>query len=877
MPEAGLVGVQTLTVVVESLCLWSVQGIEKFQKDLNTLHPILTECRVIKSDLELALIQYANDISSEAHVEEVDVVVKLDSQVIQKRESLKYIRSMIQGNGVLCDKKVSPKLKGKFYRVAVRPTMLYGVEFWPVKNSYIQKLKVAEMRMLQWMCGLTRKDKVRNKIIREKVRVISVEDKLREVRLRWFKHVMRRCMNALAPRCEKLDMDYLRRGRGGPKKYWREMIRHDVEQLQLTEDMTLDRKVETKKAAYVKLVESKDEEEKWVSREKYKLAKKEAKLVVTAAKTTTFVSLYKGLEEKGEEKKLFRLAKVRERKGRDLDQVKRIKGEDDRCRKFVFCRRFKVEEIGEAIRKMQRGRAMGPDDIPVDFWKFSYEAGLRWITNLVNIIFKFAKMPEAWRWSMMIPLYKNKGDIQSCNNYRESIWFYAWSPTTEAIHLVRRLVEQYRERKRDLQLMFIDLEKAYNKVPREVLWRCLEAKGGSTLSRFLSAVVTDMLMRSIQGEVPWCMLFTDDVVLIDESRQSINDKLEVWRQTLESKVRPAMLYGAECWPVKNSHIQKLKVAEIRMLRWMCGFTTADKVRNESIREKVRVVLVEDKLWEVRLRWFVYVMRRDTDAPVRRCERSMAHSGRTWGFCLQHCIIYKANSKSAVLHYGHAAALNDKMASEQWWENIWERELSQLFTIIFRQLSIQLHQLASAVSPAISCDYLLRTLFNPMMSFGADAVSSKNMRVGNSNLMIFLEPLMGSLNCFARASLVELGLKMLDLVRFDLKAACNLGKTDWYTQETEIWLLENSNLVGKIKSDQILKKMVSVSLEFLCNVDSEYFSRNGRYSLESPSIVQPLMTCHHHSCLASGLKRFTSSNRTPNVVIDLGKKQTLHDS
>ncbi|MCD9637944.1 hypothetical protein HAX54_021495 [Datura stramonium] len=45
------------------------QGIEKFQTDLNTLHPILTECRVIKSNLELALIQYANDISSEAHVE----------------------------------------------------------------------------------------------------------------------------------------------------------------------------------------------------------------------------------------------------------------------------------------------------------------------------------------------------------------------------------------------------------------------------------------------------------------------------------------------------------------------------------------------------------------------------------------------------------------------------------------------------------------------------------------------------------------------------------------------------------------------------------------------------------------------------------------
>lgn len=45
------------------------QGIDEFDKDLTTLHPILTECRVIKSELEIAIIQYANDISSEAHIE----------------------------------------------------------------------------------------------------------------------------------------------------------------------------------------------------------------------------------------------------------------------------------------------------------------------------------------------------------------------------------------------------------------------------------------------------------------------------------------------------------------------------------------------------------------------------------------------------------------------------------------------------------------------------------------------------------------------------------------------------------------------------------------------------------------------------------------
>ncbi|XP_070002243.1 uncharacterized protein [Nicotiana sylvestris] len=98
--------------------------------------------------------------------QEADGDVKLDTQVISRRESFKYLGSIIQKDGeidedvthrirtgwmkwrlafsVLCDKNVPLRLKGKFYKVVVRPTMLYGAESWPVKNSHVQQMKVAK-------------------------------------------------------------------------------------------------------------------------------------------------------------------------------------------------------------------------------------------------------------------------------------------------------------------------------------------------------------------------------------------------------------------------------------------------------------------------------------------------------------------------------------------------------------------------------------------------------------------------------------------------------------------------------------------------------------------------------------------------------------
>jgi hypothetical protein len=46
---------------------------------------------------------------------------------------------------------------------------------------------------------------------------------------------------------------------------------------------------------------------------------------------------------------------------------------------------------------------------------------------------------------------------------------------------------------------------------------------GSALSHYLFALMMDEVTpRDIQGGIPWCMLFADDVVLMDESRTGVD-------------------------------------------------------------------------------------------------------------------------------------------------------------------------------------------------------------------------------------------------------------------------------------------------------------------------------------------------------------------
>jgi hypothetical protein len=60
-------------------------------------------------------------------------------------------------------------------------------------------------------------------------------------------------------------------------------------------------------------------------------------------------------------------------------------------------------------------------------------------------------------------------------------------------------------------------------------------------------------------------------------------------------IRPAIMYGVEYWAIKGQHIQKMSVAKIRMLCWICDHTRRDRIRNVDIQDKLGVALIQEKL------------------------------------------------------------------------------------------------------------------------------------------------------------------------------------------------------------------------------------------------------------------------------------------
>ncbi|KAK3573623.1 hypothetical protein QTP86_029993, partial [Hemibagrus guttatus] len=341
------------------------------------------------------------------------------------------------------------------------------------------------------------------------------------------------------------------------------------------------------------------------NRQEYKELQRRVKREVSKAKQKAYDELYTRLDTREGEKDLYRLARQRDRDGKDVQQVRVIKDRDGRVLTSEESVQRRWKEYFEELMNEENEsgkRVEGVNSVEQKMvWKGLGEAAVEFLTSLFNRVLESERMPEEWRRSVLVPIFKNKGDVQSCSNYRGiklmshtmKLWErvvearlrkvveiceqqYGFMPrksTTYAIFALRILMEKYRDGQRELHCVFVDLEKVYDRVPREELWYCMRKSGvaekyvrvvqdmyersrtvvrcavgqteefkvevglhqGSALSPFLFAIVMDQLSEEVRQESSWTMMFADDIVICSESREKVEENLERWRFALERR------------------------------------------------------------------------------------------------------------------------------------------------------------------------------------------------------------------------------------------------------------------------------------------------------------------------------------------------------
>ena len=125
----------------------------------------------------------------------------------------------------------------------VRPAMVYGLETVAVTKKQVEEMEVAEMKMLSdYGMGVTKKVKIRNEHIRSTVKVEQLGMKMREGRLRWYGHVMRRDQEYVARKMMEMELPGKRR-RGRPNRRFLDAVKEDMKKVGVKETDVEDRKM----------------------------------------------------------------------------------------------------------------------------------------------------------------------------------------------------------------------------------------------------------------------------------------------------------------------------------------------------------------------------------------------------------------------------------------------------------------------------------------------------------------------------------------------------------------------------------------------------------------------------------------------------------
>ena len=154
-------------------------------------------------------------------------------------------------------------------------------------------------------------------------------------------------------------------------------------------------------------------------------------------------------------------------------------------------------EIVEAMQKMISGKATRPSEVSVEMIVASGEIGAKVVMELCQRVLDGTGMPDEWKTSVIVPIFKGKGDVMSCgsctgvkllehamkivervlerrirtlvNLNKMQFGFMPGKGTVDAIFIVWRMQEKYQKKDKKLYMCFVDIEKAFDRVPRKVM------------------------------------------------------------------------------------------------------------------------------------------------------------------------------------------------------------------------------------------------------------------------------------------------------------------------------------------------------------------------------------------------------------------------
>ena len=166
--------------------------------------------------------------------------------------------------------------------------------------------------------------------------------------------------------------------------------------------------------------------------------------------------------------------------------------------------RVSREEVVKAIREMKVEKAAGPSEVNAEMITASGEIRIG-VMELCEGMLDGRGIPDDWALSVVVPIFKRKGDAMNCMAYRGvkllersmkivekvlgrrlrhmvkvdemQFGFMLCKGTIDAVFILRRLQQEYLDKEKKLYMCFVDLEKAFDRVPRKELEWAMRKKG----------------------------------------------------------------------------------------------------------------------------------------------------------------------------------------------------------------------------------------------------------------------------------------------------------------------------------------------------------------------------------------------------------------